>query len=92
MKLKFERKKNSRIKKRFLGMTSYSCIWFNESSKLWEDPCDESLKIPGCKSSHRQCNSVRAFRRLLKSAPIGVEFILSSRYVGYDVIGKGTKK
>lgn len=90
MKLKYEAKKRTRIKYRFLGMTTYNLgWWFNYNSNKWEYYPSAGEK--GC-STHQQCNSVRAFRRKLKKAPIGVEFILVSGWIGHDVTGVGSKK
>jgi hypothetical protein len=43
-------------------------------------------------STSAPCKSVRAFRRKLKAAPEGVEFILVGRWVGHDVTGFGNNK
>lgn len=87
MKLKYKAVKKSRINHSFMGFTSFDGIhWYNDSHRCWDCNYD------GVISSHAPCNSVRAFRRLLKNAPHGIEFILVSRWVGYDVYGKGSKK
>jgi len=66
--------------------------------KIWGDDgkyIDDDAKIEGCSSHFSNVRSVRAFRRRLKEwskyLPSGIEFILSSRFVGADVYGKTRK-
>ena len=88
MKLKYKAQKRSRIKTRFIGFTTFEYDWwFYYSTNRWEFNSDTK----GGFSSHQKCRSIKAFRRMLKNCPKGVEFILCSRYVGHDIIGYGTK-
>ena len=88
MKLKYKAQKRSRIKTRFMGFTTFEPNWwFHYSTNQWEFDSDTK---GGC-SSHQKCRSVKAFKRMLKNCPKGVEFILCSRYKGHTVIGYGTK-
>lgn len=89
MKLKFDCKKGFRVKYKFLGMTTFEDGWyFSYDTNSWQFYPSATAKGY---SSHQRCNSVRAFRRKLKSAPKGVMFILESRWVGYNVTGYGSK-
>jgi len=85
MKLKYEAKKQSRINYRFMGFTTFEEGWvYNYDMNKWEknpSNCNYGINEP--------CRSVRAFRRKLKKAPKGVEFLLMSRWEGHDVIGFG---
>ena len=82
-KIKFQKPKGQRIKNRFMGITSFQVeYWYNYESKKWEH-YEKSTK--GGKSSHQPCKSYKAFVRKLKKAPKGIEFILVSRFVGYDI-------
>ena len=88
MKLKFDAPKGTRFKKGFLGFEADNRDWmFNCDLKKWEQEMDHKYGY----SSHRPCNSIKAFRRMLKTAPKGVKFRLVSIYVGYDVYGYGDK-
>jgi hypothetical protein len=69
-----------------MGMTTLDDYWWIYSLKEWRKDAE------GLCSSHCECNSVRAFRRRLKKCPKSVEFILVSRWKGYDVYGKNTTK
>jgi hypothetical protein len=81
MKLKYEARKQTRINYRFMGFTTFEDWWFSYNTKKWEqDP-------KGDYCSHQDCRTVKAFRRKLKSAPKGVEFILISRWFGHNVTG-----
>jgi len=82
MKLKYEAIKQNRVNHNFMGFTTYENGWWFNKDK-WE----QNAKA-GC-SSYQDCRTVKAFRRKLKSAPKGVEFVLVSRWVGRDVIGFG---
>ena len=89
MKLRYQAKKGSRVNSRFLHVkaSAGSLIWYCDFGKRWEhDTCDEI----DWHSTTQKCNSIRAFRRKLKKAPYGVEFVLESKYVGFDVFGKGS--
>lgn len=89
MKVKYKAKKRIRINYGFVGFTSIeNGWWFDYDSNEWVHQPIISNKGY---SSHQPCNTVRAFRRKLKSAPKGVKFILQSRWTGYDVIGYGCK-
>lgn len=70
-----------------MGFTTFeNGWWFNHNTKKWEQNPNAGEKGY---SSHQDCRTVKAFRRKLKSAPMGVEFILISRWVGYNVTGFG---
>ena len=87
MKLKYEAKKRTRINYRFMGFTTFeNGWWFNHDTKKWEQN-----PIAGKKgfSSHQICRTVKSFRHKLKKAPKGVEFILVSRWIGFNVTGFG---
>ena len=87
MKLKYEARKRTRIKYMFMGFTTFeNGWWFNHNTNKWEQNPEAGEK-GYC--SHQNCGTVKAFRRKLKSAPKGVEFILVSRWVGHDVTGFG---
>ena len=87
MKLKYEARKGTRINYRFMGFTTFeNGWWFNNNTNKWEQNPKAGEKGY---SSYRDCRTVKAFRRKLKSAPKGVEFILVSRWVGYNVTGIG---
>lgn len=87
MKLKYQAKKGNRVKYRFMGMTTYDDVWFNNNTNRWE----QNPKIGENEyCSHQSCRSVRAFRRKLKKAPNGFKFVLESRWRGYDVFGVGS--
>lgn len=87
MKLKYKSSKGSRINYNFLGFTTFEKgWWFNYNSNKWE--INPEVGIKGY-SSHQPCKSVKSFRRKLKKAPYGVNFILVSRWKGCDVFGKG---
>lgn len=85
MKLKYQKEKGSRIKNvMFFGMTHTGFgLWYEEETRTWKEDAN-----PPC-STHAPCKSVRAFKRMLRTAPKGKKFVLSSRYVGYDVYGVG---
>lgn len=87
MKLKFDTSRGSRLKSQMIGFQSKNGNWWwNYNLKCW------TQELNGNKywySTHRQCKSVRAFRRMLKTAPKGVEFKLWNKYVGRDVYGIG---
>ena len=90
MKLKYEAKKQTRIKHRFIGFTTFEDgWWFNHNTNKWElNPKEWNAGY----TSHQNCKTVKSFRRKLKAAPLGIEFILVSRWVGFDVIGVGCGK
>lgn len=76
-----------------MGMTTFeNGWWYNETYKMWEF-IESGTGLPNSqRCAHQPCCSVKAFRRKLKDAPEGVEFILVSRFVGHDVFGKGKMK
>ena len=87
--MRYEAQKRSRIKHTFMGITTYESIWWwDDDNKEWNNKTEEMKHF----SSHCECNSVRAFRRRLKKCPKGIEFILVSRWKGYDVYGHNTTK
>ena len=89
MKLKYDAKKRGRIKHGFISFTSTELgWWFDYESNSWQNPPTGKQGY----SSDQYCRSVRAFRRKLKKAPLGVRFRLTSRWIGYDVYGFGTDK
>lgn len=72
-----------------MGMTTFEQgWWYNLDLKKWELDPPEDYNY----STHQPCRSTKAFRRKLKKAPKDVEFVLVSRWVGFDVIGKGSKR
>ena len=85
MKLKYNKQKGLRIKYKFMGFQTYSDLWYNDTLSRWENPEWGKYSY----SNTEPCRSVKAFRRKLKKCPKGVEFVLGSRYVGYDVTGHG---
>jgi len=89
MNLKFDAKKGDRLNSRMTGFESVNGKWnWNHDLKEWT----QELKIGSYRySSHRPCKSVRAFRRMLKNAPLGVEFKLWNKYIGCNVYGRGSK-
>lgn len=92
MKLRYEAPRGRRINYRFRGFTSLERgWWYDEVNKVWTNNYNFNDKR-GKFSSHQSCKSIPAFRRKLKRAPKGVEFILRSYGIGYDVFGKGTSK
>lgn len=86
-KLKYESVKRSRIKSRFFGLTTNTDYWFDHGLQRWVLPSEKSGNDL---SNYQHCNSVRAFRRRLKNAPKGVEFILCNRYKSQNVKGIGS--
>lgn len=94
MKLKFQQPKGQRIKSQFMWMLTHEAgWWFSETKNRWihqEDP--EWLTLGGLVTSAKNCHSVRAFRRMLKKAPNGVEFVLVSRWKYHNVYGRGSRK
>lgn len=88
MKLKYEASKGARLKSQMTGFESVNWDWmWNYKLKEWTQEL-ESLKYGY--SSHRPCKSVKAFRRMLKTAPKGVEFKLWNKYEGCNVYGYGS--
>lgn len=87
MKLKFDAPKGNRLNSQMTGFEAVNCDWiWNYDLKEWTQEL-ESGKYGY--SSHRPCKSVKAFRRMLKTAPKGVEFKLWNKYVGCNVYGTG---
>ncbi|MDD4781826.1 MAG: hypothetical protein PHT02_14650 [Tissierellia bacterium] len=86
MKLKYEANIPQRIKRYFMGYTTLNEEWwYNLSLNKWEN--DKSPLYSYC--THAPCNSIKAFRRKLKKAPLGVEFVLVNRYSNHNVKGIG---
>ena len=90
--MKYKAQKNNRINYGFMGFTTFeNGWWFHETRKEWVDHNDPAyVSEYNGYTSHQPCCSMKAFRRKLKKCPKGVEFILCSRWVGYDIIGKNT--
>lgn len=87
MKLKYEAQKRTRINYGFMGFTTFEQGWWhNHYLNKWEFLPQHGKFNYG---SHEPCRSAMAFRRKLKKAPKGVEFILVSRWVGHNVTGFG---
>lgn len=87
--MKYQAPKGKRIKHSFHGFTTLEPgWWYDKVNKLWTNDYIFKNK-EGSFSTHQPCNSLRAFRRKLKKAPKGVEFVLVSHWVGYDIYGKG---
>ena len=73
----------------FTGFTTFEQgWWYNCDLKRWENDMDGERYDY---SSHQPCRTMKAFRRKLKKAPSGVEFVLNSRWVGKNITGVGTK-
>jgi len=90
MKLKYNAKKLARINYGFKGFMSVETgWWFSYNTNKWE--WNPKAGEKGY-SSHQDCNTVKAFRRKLKSAPKGVEFILVSKWKECHVKGFGCKQ
>ncbi len=87
MKLKYEARKLKRMNYGFMGFTTFeNGWWFNLNTKKWVQDHKSDKTVY---SSYQDCRTVKAFRRTLKYAPKGVKFILVSRWLGYNVTGKG---
>ena len=85
MKLQYEAPRRGRINYNFMGFEAIGGgWWWAYEHKKWVQSTE---KKPS--SSHRGCRTVKAFKRMLKTAPSGVKFRLCSRWVGYDVYGYG---
>jgi hypothetical protein len=92
MKVKHKAQKRTRINYGFIGFyaeTECGGWWYNKTLKEWQHNPKMGQHTFG---SHQDCDSVRAFRRKLKSAPKGVTFVLVSKWVGHDVYGVGSKE
>ncbi len=92
MKLKYTQEKRARINSRFMGMTTYSGYFYVEHLNKWIESNNIKEANGNSYSTHQPCKTTKAFRRKLKNAPYGVEFILVSRWIGFSVYGKGSKK
>ena len=87
MKLKFDAPKMNKLKSQMTGFEAVNCDWmWNYDLKEWTQ---ELQSVKYSYSSHRPCRSVKAFLRMLKSAPKGIEFRLWNKYIGCDVYGIG---
>lgn len=88
MKLKYQAKKLSRINSRFTGVDcdQVEMLWYPNEHK-WKE-MDNSVPW----QSWCDCKSTKAFIRRLKEwskyLPKGTIFVLKSRWIGYDIIGK----
>lgn len=91
MKLKYQAKKDTRIKYRFMGVQidrepDGVMYWWVEEEKRWSTAPPWNT---GGISDTAPCRSVRAFRRRLrewnKYIPNDVKFVLNSRWIGYNV-------
>lgn len=85
MKLKYEASRGNRIKYHFMGFEAVNCDWWwaYEDNKWVQSTEKKPI------TTHRPCRSVKAFKRMLKTAPFGVEFRLCGRWVGHNVYGVG---
>lgn len=89
MKIKFDAPNGQRLKNRFTGFEAINCQWmWNCDKKEWTQNIERG-KYTYC--SHRYCYSIKAFKRMLKTAPSGVAFMLWSKYEGYHAYGFGKK-
>lgn len=87
MKLRYEQNKGNRLNSQMDGFEAVNCEWvWNYDLRKWTQEI-ESGKYGY--SSHAPCKSVKAFRRMLKKAPKGIEFKLWNKYVGCCVYGFG---
>lgn len=87
MKLRYEQSKGNRLNSQMYGFESVNCdlMWNCELMVFTQE-----IEIGKYSySSHAPCKSVRAFRRMLKKAPKGVEFKLWNKYAGCCVYGFG---
>ena len=88
MKIKYQAEKLKRINHGFMG---FKCLergwWHNHDLNRWEENPKHGEYNYG---THKPCNSVKAFRRLLKKAPKGLKFMLINRYKYSHVYGFGT--
>ena len=87
MKLKFEAPKRQRIKSQFIGFEADCYLMWNNELKTWVNDINNGNYTY---TSIRECKSVKAFKRMLKTSPKGVKFKLNSIYVGHNVYGIGT--
>lgn len=88
--IKYTANKGHRINHTFLVMTTFDDYWWIYDLKKWVKSSDVDVKLD--RSTHRNCSSVKAFKRMLKTTPKGVEFILVSRWIGYNVTGINKSK
>jgi len=89
MKIRRDTGRKSRIDYGFFGMTSDgpNRWWYNRDLRMWErDPKHGEHDY----ATWRYCHSVRAFRRMLKDAPVGIGFKLESVWKGRDAHGIGS--
>lgn len=88
MKLRYDASKGRRIKSHgFIWITTFDRWWYSDGQWVHTDDLDITKGGSNCAYG---CRSVKAFRRMLKSAPRGVEFILVNSWLGYDVYGVGS--
>jgi hypothetical protein len=94
MGLKFEKRKGARINYGFIGATSTHNVnlWYNTTLGIWEDRDKEIYNVNHGYSSHAPCRSVRSFRKMLSKLPDKFELILVSRWIGFNVTGRGSAK
>jgi hypothetical protein len=101
--MRYEAQKRKRLKRHFWAVTNFEGYHYVDELQRWmtldEKYAKEAeLKIAGgfdCSSHFYPIKTVRAFKRRMKQwskyLPAGLEFILVSHYVGYNVYLK-TKK
>lgn len=92
--IKYQTHKRNRIKKvGFHSMfTDDSLYWWSEEKKVWFTFKDSPELRKYNFSSHKDCHSLRAFRKALQQVPFGIHCTLVSKWVGYNIYGKGTLK
>lgn len=93
MKLRYDRPRGQRAKRRFFGAQAEDTgIWFNKNLRMWQRT--EDIPKGHSYGSSAYCNSVKAFRRMLRkmSKEISCTFVLVSKGKGCDVYGKPSKE
>lgn len=91
--IKINKPKHSRINYGFIGITTFEQNWwYHPYQKRWlyHDGSIYNNHGEGY-SSHQSCKSLKAFKRKLKKLPSSIEFILCSRWIGYDIVGINKK-
>jgi len=78
----FEAPLGDRVHRYFDSVTTYTGLWWDQDNRCW----DELKNIEGHASMHAPCNTLKAFRRMLRKHPnIAEDCVLVNKYIGYDV-------
>lgn len=90
MKLKYKFPKGHRRNKQFKGIvTTNKNYQFDWRVNRWLKTEHPRIRV----YSHLQpCESMRAFRRKLKNAPDGIEFLLIREWKNFEIKGIGSNK